>query len=80
MAVKCVFYVQRVAQAANGVGEVTAQPVAKGPYAEYSKYTPSGSLQITSLNEDASEWFRERIGKDVTLLISDPTEDDLISP
>jgi hypothetical protein len=77
MFVKAVFYVQSVTDTSSGVGQVTAAPVAKGPYAEYSKYTPTGSLAFNCLNEQATKFFRDRIGKDVVLLISDPTEDDL---
>lgn len=77
MAVKCVFYVSGVEKRANGVGVVNAQPVAKGPYKDWAQYTPSGTLQITSLNQAATDWFLERIGKDVSILIDDPTEADL---
>lgn len=77
MAVKCIFYVSGVEKRANGVGVVNAQPVAKGPYKEWAQFTPSGTLQITSLNPAATDWFMERIGKDVAILIGDPTEADL---
>lgn len=74
MAVICMFYVAEVAEQANGVGRVKASPVAKGPYAEYSKWTPAGLFEITTLNEAATAWFRDRLGKDVEILIQDPTE------
>jgi hypothetical protein len=77
MAVKCVFYVSGVEKRANGVGVVNAQPVAKGPYKDWAQFTPSGSLQITSLNEAATDWFMARIGKDVSILIDDATEADV---
>lgn len=80
MAVKCVFYISGVEKRANGVGVVNAQPVAKGPYKEWAQYTPSGTLQITSLNHHATDWFLERIGKDVTITIDDATDADLITP
>lgn len=80
MAVKCVFYVSGVEKRANGIGVVNAQAVAKGPYAEYSKFSPSGSFQVTSLNEAATEWFMDRIGKDVSITIDDATEADVITP
>ena len=79
MAVKCVFYVSGVEIQANGVGVLKARPVAKGPYKEWAQYTPSGSLEINSLNPKATEWFMGRIGKDVTVLIDDATEEDLIT-
>lgn len=71
MAVKCVFYVSGVEKRANEVGVVNMQAAAKGPYAEWSKYTPSGSFQITSLNPAATDWFLERVGRDVSILIDD---------
>lgn len=79
MAVKCVFYIAEVTKQANGAGRIKASAVAKGPYAEYSQWTPSGSLEFTTLNERATEWFTERLGKDVSILIDDASEEDLIS-
>jgi len=79
MAVKCVFYISGVEKRASGVGVVNANPVAKGPYKEWAQFTPSGQLQITSLNSAATDWFLERIGKDVTLTIDDATEADLLT-
>lgn len=78
--VKAVFYVVEVTDTASGVGRVKANPVAKGPYAEYSKYTPTGTLEFNCLNEAAVEFFRSRVGHDVVLVISDPTDADLITP
>lgn len=75
--VKAVFFVTSVTDTASGVGQITAQPVAKGPYASYSKYTPTGELKFNCLNEAATAFFRDRIGKDVVLLISDPTDEDV---
>lgn len=80
MAVKCVFYVAEVTQTASGAGKIKATPVSKGPYAEYSQYSPTGVFEITSLNPAATDWFRERIGKDVSITIDDATEADLITP
>lgn len=79
MAVKCIFYIAGVEKRANEVGIVRCQAVAKGPYKEWAKFSPSGSLEITSLNPAATDWFLERVGKDVAILISDPTEADLLS-
>ena len=80
MAVKCVFYVSGVEKRANGVGVLNAQATAKGPYKEWAQFTPSGTLQISSLNPAATDWFLERIGKDVTILIDDATAEDVIVP
>lgn len=80
MGIKAVFFINEVAKTASGAGRVKASPVAKGPYAEYSQYTPTGLLEFLSLNEAATDWCIERIGKDVTLTLADPTEADLITP
>lgn len=74
MAVKCMFYVQEVAKTASGTGRVKMSVVAKGPYAEWSQYTPAGSFEITTLNEAATGWFADRIGSDVEVTITDPVE------
>lgn len=79
MSIKAVFYINEVTDTASGVGRIKATPVAKGPYGNYSKYTPSGVLEFNCLNEAATEWCRERIGSDVVLTLADPTEADLIA-
>lgn len=79
MSVKAMFYVNHVGQSANGVGVVKLNATTKGDYASYSKYTPSGTIEINCLNEDATEWYRDRLGKDVSVVFSDPTEADAVS-
>lgn len=69
MAVKCMFYVAEVTRQANGAGRIKANPVAKGPYQEWSQWTPSGTFEITSLNPAATDWFTEHLGKDVSITI-----------
>jgi hypothetical protein len=71
------FYVNEVGHVANGVGKVKLNATAKGDYASYSKYTPNGTIEFTCLNEQATAWFFERIGKDVAIGFDDPTEADL---
>ena len=78
MTVKAIFYINEVARTASGAGRVKASPVAKGPYAGYSQYTPTGSLEFTCLNEAATEFFMDRVSKDVVLTISDPGPEDLL--
>lgn len=80
MGVKAIFYVAGVEKRANDVGIVRCQAVAKGPYKEWAQFSPSGSLEITSLNPAATDWFLARVGKDVSLTIDDPTEADVITP
>lgn len=78
MGVKAMFYVNHVGHNASGVGVVKLNATAKGEYAAWSKYTPSGSIEITSLNEDATDWFHQRLGKDVAIRFDDPTDADVL--
>lgn len=87
MSVKAVFYVQEVTDTASGAGRVKMIPSAKGPYAEYSQYTPTGSIEFTSLNPAATEFFRAMLSKarageggDVSVVFDEAGEDDLITP
>ncbi len=76
--VKAMFYVNHVGKNASGVGIVRLNATTKGDYAAWSKYTPAGQIEINSLNEDATAWFEERLGKDVALSFDDPTEADAL--
>ena len=78
MSVKAMFYVNHVGHSASGVGVVKLNATAKGEYAAWSKYTPSGTIEITSLNEDATAWSHDRLGKDVAIRFDDPTEADVL--
>jgi len=77
MAVRAMFYVNHVGHSASGVGIVKLNATTKGDYAAWSKYTPNGQIEITSLNEDATEWFHQRLGEDVAISFDDPTAEDL---
>lgn len=79
MGVKAIFYVNHVGHGASGTGIVKLNATTKGPYSDWSKYTPGGTVEITTLNEKATQWFYERLGKDVSITFGDPTEDDLRS-
>ena len=77
MGVKAMFYVNHVGQSASGTGIVKLNATTKGDYAAWSKYTPAGQIEINSLNENATAWFLERLGKDVAISFGDPTEADV---
>lgn len=78
MGVKCIFYVNEVGRNANGTGRIKLTATTKGDYAAWSKWTPSGEFQIACLNESATAWFEDRLGKDVAIQFDDPTEADLL--
>jgi len=80
MGVIAIFYVAEVTQKPSGAHTVKMSAVAKGPYKEYSQYSPSGTFEITSVNEATLPFFVDRIGKDVRIRIDDPTDADLITP
>lgn len=80
MGVRAIFYVNKVTENASGSHEVIMNPVAKGPYGDYSRYTPSGEFKLTSVNDATLPFFREHLGKDVRITIDEPTEADLITP
>lgn len=79
MSVRAMFYVNYVGHNASGVGVVKLNATTKGDYASYSKYTPSGAIEFTCLNESATEWYFDRLGKDVAVTFDDPTEADQVS-
>lgn len=77
MAVAALFYIASVNLRANGQSDPSAdvvlQPVVRGEEGKkWSKYTPSGKIELTSLNSVATEWFKDRLGKDVSILFDDP--------
>lgn len=80
MQVKARFYVAQVAKNAGSFGNhlsVTLLPVTRktGDNVDWSKYTPSGKIEMTvSAETGAFAWFEERIGKDVSLTFEDAPE------
>lgn len=76
-AVRAIFFVEEVTDRASGAGIVKLRAAAKGPYGHWSKWTPAGTIEITSLNDAATDFYRERLGKDVAVTFTDPTEADL---
>jgi hypothetical protein len=67
-------FVQQVARNAGDTASVTLQAVSRGKEnAEWSKYTPSGSVNLT-LSREASpafEYFNSRVGKEIFVDFSD---------
>lgn len=59
------------------VGVVKLRPAAKGPYQNWARYTPHGSIELGTLNPAAFAWFQERLGRDVAVTFDDPTDADL---
>lgn len=77
MSVRAIFFVVEVGKVHGGAGKVRLSAATKGDYKQWSKFTPSGSIEFTCLNERATAWFDERLGKDVAIGFDDPTEADL---
>jgi hypothetical protein len=74
MGVEARFFVSNVGHAANGVGTISLQASTKGDYKSWSKFTPSGTVSLTCLNEAATAWFFARLGKDVAITFDDAPE------
>jgi hypothetical protein len=77
MGVRAMFYVSHVGKNAGGAGVVKLTATTKGDYASWSHYTPSGLLELACLNDRATAFFHDRLGKDVAISFDDPTEADL---
>lgn len=72
MSVEARFYVHEVGQVHGGAGKVVMLATTKGDYQSWSKYTPSGRIEFTCLNDAATDFFRERLGKDIAVTFTDP--------
>jgi hypothetical protein len=85
MTVRAIFYVDELSMRpgrdaddeGRPIGDVKLRAAAKGPYRRWAKWTPSGELTLGTVNADAFEWFRQRLGTDVAISFEDPTEADL---
>jgi hypothetical protein len=86
MGVRAIFYIDELVSRPGDVtdkgvrpatGTVKLRAAAKGPYKHWSKWTPSGTLELGTLNEQAFAWFAERLGQDVAITFGDPTAADL---
>lgn len=74
MSVEARFFVREVGKVAGGAGKVVLQASTKGDYSEWSKWTPSGEIALTCLNEKAVAWFDARLGVDVAITFEDVPE------
>lgn len=76
MAVEARFFVSKISKVPTGgstAGEVTLQASTKGPH-DWSKWTPHGEITLRTISDAASEWFDERLGKDIQVLFADIPE------
>ena len=84
MSVRAQFWVQKVTKQAASGGEIVRvvelAPVVRSTgqpgynpegNTDWSKYTPSGRIELTITADGAGEWFEERIGKDVAITFAD---------
>ena len=80
MSVRARFWVQKITKQAVSGGNyalhVELAPVVRStgqpgydPEAniDWSKYTPSGSIQMTITSQGAADWFEANLGKDVAI-------------
>jgi hypothetical protein len=83
MSVKARFWVQKCTRQAVSGGAI-ARTVELAPVVratplpgsdgntDWSKYTPSGRIEMNITAEGAGEWFEERVGKDIAISFDDP--------
>ena len=82
MTIKARFWVKSVLKQAISAGQVnrvvTLAPVIRstgqpgdGQNVDWSKYTPSGQIEMTVTQDSAAQWFEDRIGKDVAITFAD---------
>lgn len=77
MGVEARFYVAEFTKRSyqQGHSTVILQASTRGPENKtWAKATPSGRIELTINNPDASAWFEARLGKDLTLEFGDPAE------
>lgn len=77
MPVRARMFVQQVARNAGDTASVTLQAVSRGKEnAEWSKYTPSGSVSLTLTREASAAfaYFNDRVGKEIFVDFSDATD------
>lgn len=78
MAVEARFYVSEITKRPrnglvgddNSIGGVKLQVSTKGPN-NWSEWTPTGHVEIGTVNPEALAWFSERLGKDVAVVFDD---------
>ena len=73
MAVQARFFVAEVSKVPAGSeihGKVRLTASTKGPN-NWSKWTPYGTLEMGTLNDEAMRWFDEHLGQDVALTIAE---------
>ena len=86
MSLRAIFYVEDVVIRSNDLdddgnrirtGVAHLRAACKGPYKNWARYTPAGSIEMATLNPAGLAWFEERVGTDVAITFEDPTEADL---
>lgn len=73
MSVTARFYISQVTKTTTDVLGVTLMPVIRptNDNIEWSKYTPSGKIEINVTADGARDWFEDRLGKDVSIIFGD---------
>lgn len=79
MSVRARMYVRQVARNAGDTSTVALDAVSRGKEnAEWSKFTPSGSVSLTLTREASAafEYFNDRVGKEIFVDFSDAFDPD----
>lgn len=82
MATSLRFYVQSITRTASNSGPgdggavVMAPSYANGKNSDWSKYTPSGKIEL-QVTGPAFAWFQDHLGKDLHIVIDDVPANDV---
>lgn len=83
MAIAARFFIDEITEHSRFVGiRVKLAPVtasgARGEHnREWSKFTPSGEIVLSVTNPAAMEWFKARLGRDLSISIDDRPIEEL---
>lgn len=75
MAVRAQFFVDHVVEklaSTNIYRSVVLRASTKGEAnKEWSKWTPSGTIEMVITNETAVQWFKDHIGQDISIVFDE---------
>jgi hypothetical protein len=83
MAVQARFFVQSTTRFAYNLEQLQVElaPVTRGSVnAEWAKYTPSGKITLSIMNDSAATWFNERLGQEIAITFDDRPEGEVDTP
>lgn len=74
------FWVQRIVKTKVNTTEIQREvflaPVVRPTpdNIDWAKYTPSGEIRLVITNPTAGQWYEDRLGKDIAIVMADPID------